>query len=98
MSHELLNLIENLNQSEEPDRGSEHTFICNGGVRWHIDAIFNSIYFNCSRLLKDDQIFQECTIICPLHKQSELACADVGASNGGPPYCLEHHKTKRLLL
>jgi hypothetical protein len=90
------------------DRGAEHTFICNGDVRWHIDSIINGIYFNCSRMLPDGR-FQECTIICPPHKQAELACED-GLSNGGPwtgdetssspvqdqpPYSLEHHKTKR---
>jgi hypothetical protein len=75
------------------DRGAAHTFICNGDVRWHIDQILNGIYFNCSRMLPDGR-FKECTIICPEHKQHELACEN-GLSNGGPPYSLEHHKAKR---
>ena len=87
------------------DRGAAHTYICRAGVRWHIDIIYGGMYFNCSRMLSDGR-FEECTIICPPHKQHELACD--GNSNGGssgdeqssspdePPYSLEHHKTKRV--
>jgi hypothetical protein len=83
------------------DRGAAHTFICNGDTHWHIDQIINGIYFNCSLMLPDGR-FRECTIICPGHKQAELACDDSssqanGASNGGPPYSLEHYKTKRAV-
>jgi hypothetical protein len=55
------------------DRGAEHTYICNGDVRWHIDLIWNGMYFNCSRMLPDGR-FRECTLICPPLHQAELAC------------------------
>jgi hypothetical protein len=88
MSHDQLM---NHNQPEI-DRGAEHTFICRAGVRWHIDTIFSGCYFNVSRVLHSGS-FEECTIICPPHKQHEMACD--GPSKGGPPYCLNHNTTKR---
>jgi hypothetical protein len=64
------------------DRGSAHMYICRAGVMWRIEQIFNSIYFNVYACDPEGHI-HEYTIICPPHKQHELACSH-GPPNGGP--------------
>jgi hypothetical protein len=66
------------------DRGSEHTCIYRMGVRYHINGIYNVMYFNVSRQLPNGKI-ERSTIVCPLHRQAELAALCVQAPPAAPP-------------